>query len=123
MPGTGTPDPKHTNGEPRKPNAGSSNVPMAALVFIWLPELPLGRIVATPAALEQIPAEEIRAALQRHRRRDWGTLDPEDRAANEQALIDGARILSCYQSKAGVTFWIITEADRSVTTVLLPEDY
>ena len=54
---------------------------------------------------------------------DWGELCDEDRVANDQALIQEARVMSVYTSSAGVTFWIITEWDRSVTTVLLPEDY
>jgi len=63
------------------------------------------------------------SALQRHVRGDWGNLDDEDKQANEDALHRGSRLLSSYQTSQNVKFWIITEADRSVTTVLLPEDY
>lgn len=84
---------------------------------------PLGRIVATSNALAQIPQDDILRGLQRHQNQDWGNLDQSDRAANDQALQEGARILSAYRATNEVVFWIITEADRAATTVLLPEDY
>jgi len=87
------------------------------------PKFAFGRIVATPNALSKIPNEEILAALARHVRGDWGDLGKEDRDANEQALIDGGRLFSRYWSSSGIKFWVITEADRSATTILLPEDY
>ena len=87
------------------------------------PKFMLGRIVATPNALNQIPNDEILLALSRHERGDWGELDPEDRNANENSLKHGGRLFSRYFSTAKVKFWIITEWDRNVTTVLLPEDY
>ena len=58
-----------------------------------------------------------------HQSGAWGELDAEDRQTNDQALVEGMRILSAYVAANGTKFWIITEADRSVTTVLLPEDY
>ena len=83
---------------------------------------PLGQVVATRAVMEVIPNETVVNSLRRHARCDWGDVCKEDRKANEEALKDGARLLSVY--KTGETkFWIITEADRSVTTLLLPEDY
>jgi hypothetical protein len=82
-----------------------------------------GTIVATPNALEQVPLNEIHPALLRHLCGDWGEVDEEDWHANDRALLTEGRVLSAYRSAAGVQFWIITEADRSVTTVLLPEDY
>jgi len=85
--------------------------------------VPLGMLVATPNALANVNSEEIQKALQRHVVGDWGELDEEDKKANDQALQNGERLLSAYQSATGTKFWIITEADRSVTTVLLPEDY
>lgn len=85
--------------------------------------VPLGQIVATPAALGVLTQTDIVAALRRHASGDWGNVDAEDRAANDDALQDGTRLLSVYQSASGTTFWVITEADRSVTTVLLPDDY
>ena len=95
----------------------------AVTVFIFSPCFQFGQIVATPRALEQIPNEEIMAGLKRHAQCDWGDLDAEDRIANERALAHGGRLFSAYLSTQGVKFWIITEPDRSVTTVLLPEDY
>lgn len=84
---------------------------------------PLGRLVATPNALRQIPNEEILSALHRHLQGDWGDLDTEDLATNNQALQLGGRLFSAYHSIELIKFWVITEADRSATTVLLPEDY
>lgn len=82
-----------------------------------------GRVVATPGALEALTRDEIIKALGRHAQGDWGDLTAEDRLENEEALPHGARLLSAYRSSAGTKFWIITEADRSATTVLLPEEY
>jgi hypothetical protein len=87
------------------------------------PKFSLGQMVATPNALNHIPNDEILCALSRHVRGDWGTLDAEDRESNERALKHGGRLVSSYVSIGKVKFCIITECDRSVTTVLLPEDY
>ena len=84
---------------------------------------PLGRIVATPAALGAVSQPDIVAALRRHAAGDWGEVDAHDRTANDDALRSGERILSVYRSATGTTFWVLTEADRSATTVLLPDDY
>jgi len=86
-------------------------------------KFPLGRLVSTPNALENIPNPDIMAALLRHLTGDWGDVDEHDREENELSLKEGFRLLSVYRSAKGVKFWIITEADRSRTTVLLPEDY
>jgi hypothetical protein len=83
---------------------------------------PLGQVVATANAVSQIAASEIAGALRRHASGDWGDLDPQDVRENERALKHGSRILSAYGS-GRERFWIITEADRSVTTILLPQDY
>ena len=83
----------------------------------------LGRIVATPNAVANLSAEDIRTAIGRHQAGDWGELCEDDTAANNRALSAGSRILSAYRGANGTRFWVITEADRSVTTVLLPEDY
>ena len=82
-----------------------------------------GRLLATPGALERIPHEELIEALSRHVHADWGDVDEHDRKKNELALKEELRLLSVFQTKANVRFWIITEADRSATTVLLPEEY
>ena len=84
---------------------------------------PLGQLVATPNALAHIAREDIDAAIARHVCGDWGSLDDDDKDANNRALEQGTRLLSAYESKQGIRFWIITEWDRSVTTILLPEDY
>jgi len=85
--------------------------------------LPLGRTVITPNALSKLLPVDVLSALARHASGDWGELDAEDWQSNQLALEQGERLLSSYHSAAGVKFWIITESDRSVTTVLLPEDY
>lgn len=83
----------------------------------------LGRIVITPGALQALSSAEVWAALGRHAAGDWGALGAHDLAVNEEALSRGLRLLSSYRSIRGAAFWIITEADRSATTVLLPEEY
>lgn len=86
--------------------------------------LSLGNICVTPGAVEVLSHEAISSGLSRHMRGDWGNvLNAEDKAANDAALLRGERILSVYVSTKGVKFWVITEADRSGTTVLLPEEY
>jgi hypothetical protein len=83
----------------------------------------LGDIFVTPGALEVILKEDMNLALQRHANCDWGEVCKEDWELNDEALELGHRILSVYTSSNGVKFWIITEADRSATTILLPEEY
>jgi len=86
---------------------------------------PIGELVATPGALtallraRQSPLE----LLERHLSGDWGDLCPEDVAENKLALANGLRLLSSYTTAAGDKIWVITEADRSVTTFLLPDEY
>jgi hypothetical protein len=86
-------------------------------------KFPLGRLLITPAALAALPQDEVFRALNRHVRGDWGDCDREDAAANDRSLVDGSRLLSVYHARGGRKFWIITEADRSATTVLFPEEY
>jgi hypothetical protein len=86
-------------------------------------KFPLGEIVITRNALETIPPNDVRLALARHAKGDWGDLCEDDRQENELSLKEGYRLHSAYAAADGTTFWIITEADRSVTTVLLPDDY
>ena len=83
---------------------------------------PLGQLFATPGALDIAPEDRL-AALSRHSRCDWGECSPEDKQANEEALGEYLRLFSVYRDRNGVKFWIITEADRSITTILLPEEY
>ena len=86
---------------------------------------PLGRITATPGALraleraEQLPAE----FLDRHVNGDWGEVPEEDKQENEFSIQHGFRIFSAYTTSAGDKIWVITEADRSATTLLLPSEY
>jgi hypothetical protein len=84
---------------------------------------PLGRVVVTRNAREVLTDYDINSALRRHQSGDWGDVSKDDRAANDNAVKHGERILSSYLGSADEEFWIITEWDRSVTTVLLPEDY
>ena len=83
----------------------------------------LGRIVTTPNALESLTQDDILLGIQRHQAGDWGNLTDDNRAANDRALAQGGRIVSSYLAVNGTKFWLITEADRSITTILLPEDY
>jgi len=85
---------------------------------------PLGRVVATPGALKLLQeiGEDPLCYLARHRSGDWGDLDNYDRKENELALKHGWRIVSSYPIEDRC-IWIITEADRSLTTILLPEEY
>jgi hypothetical protein len=92
--------------------------------------LSLGQVVVTKSlwctlastADDATTLRRIAALLEQHRRGDWGDLDPDDVASNDHAALHGGRLLSAYQCH-GTRVWVITEADRSVTTVLLPEDY
>ncbi len=86
---------------------------------------PLGRIVATPGALQALEqaGEEAINFLRRHQSQDWGNVPEEDAESNTAAVNVGLRIISSYCTKLGAKIWIITEADRSSTCVLLPEEY
>ena len=81
-----------------------------------------GRLMITCNAKNALPRREVDAAINRHLSGDWGDVCQSDWQRNEQALRDGDRLLSVYQTQAGEKFWIITESDRSTTTVLLPSD-
>ena len=83
----------------------------------------LGRIVATPNAMDAVSRQDMLKALARHAAGDWGECSPKDSRENDLSLREGLRLFSVYRTEAGVKFWVITEADRSATTVLLPEDY
>ena len=83
----------------------------------------LGHIMTTPNALEHLTPDDILLGIQRHQAGDWGDVNEHDRQANEASLKEELRLWSVYHAAGGLKFWIITEADRSATTVLLPEDY
>lgn len=95
------------------------------MIEIVKPKFAIGQLVATPGALDalkdagQTPIQFVA----RHLQGDWGDCCEDDRQANEDALLSGARLLSAYRTAKGVKLWIITEADRSSTCVLLPEEY
>ena len=95
------------------------------------PLFSLGRIVATPGILAKCKSAHMTACLSQHMCGNWGELCEEDKQANVKAVTNGSRILSVYpidplrpaDNSTREVFWIITEADRSVTTFLLPEEY
>jgi hypothetical protein len=90
-----------------------------------LARFPLGRIVATPGALAALveAGESPGIFIKRHVTGDWGELDEEDQRENELSVAHGFRLLSAYTLSDGTKLWIITEADRSSTTLLLPSEY
>jgi len=85
----------------------------------------LGSIYITPGAIDALVESNQHAQefLQCHQRGDWGEVDEHDRQENELSIREGFRILSAYRTAKGARLWIITEADRSSTTILLPEEY
>jgi len=90
------------------------------------PKFSLGRVVGTPGGLEAL--QKATEFLQRHARGDWGDVCEENRQANDQALLDGSRLLSAYRTSLDEKLWIITEAvddsgKRAATTILLPSEY
>lgn len=82
-----------------------------------------GTVCATPAVLEVLSQERLLRLLERHLRGDWGDTCKNDQTANERAICNGDRILSWYQLSGKTRVLIITEADRSVTTIMLAEEY
>lgn len=84
---------------------------------------PTPQICITPGVMMNVPYADIDKALSRHWDGDWGDLDADDQAENNRALQDQTRILSAYTASNNTKFWVITEWDRSVTTVLLPDEY
>jgi hypothetical protein len=92
------------------------------IIAIGPAKFPLGQVVITANANDQLNHIAVQAALNRHASGDWGDVCQDDAELNNEALKQGDRLLSVYGPKDR-QFWIITEADRSVTTVLMPEDY
>jgi len=86
------------------------------------PRFSLGEVYTSAGAGERLPEDALLQILHRHHCGDWGDLGEEDKQANEDALAHGARILSRYDLECG-SFYIVTEADRSLTTVMLVEEY
>ena len=89
------------------------------------PLFKLGQVVATPSAIDLLRSLALNPLifLGRHAMGDWGNLDDHDRQCNRDALKHGLRLLSSYQLTRSDRLWIITEADRSSTTLLLPQEY
>lgn len=86
-------------------------------------KLELGQVVTTKEAIRVLERSEIVTALARHEKCDWGEMSPQDVLSNEADLVAGGQVMSKYTSKKGVSFYVITEGDRSCTTVLLPHEY
>ena len=95
------------------------------MIEIAKPKFRIGTLVATPGALDALTdaQQSPMAFVVRHIVGDWGDLDEHDRQANEDALRNGDRLFSVYRTAKGVKLWVITEADRSSTCVLLPDEY
>lgn len=85
-------------------------------------KFPLGRVVMTPGVAALASEEELQQFVRRHHAGDWGVVDKEDRDDNDDAVGQGGPVHSAYECK-GTKIWVITEGDRSVTTVLLPDEY
>lgn len=85
----------------------------------------LGMVVATPGAIACLEQHGVSAValLMRHQSGDWREIPDDDRKENEKSVVAGLRILSSYPIGNGERIWVITEADRSVTTLLLPQEY
>ncbi|MBL9169902.1 MAG: hypothetical protein JNN07_19355 [Verrucomicrobiales bacterium] len=86
-------------------------------------KFPLGQTVITANAQRSLNPDDVQIALSRHAHGEWGDVSEADFEENEFSLENGFRLLSVYRDRNGIKFWIITEADRSSTAVLLPEDY
>lgn len=98
--------------------------------FFSTVKFPMGQILATPDALAALEQSGERPAkfLMRHVAGDWGDMSESDKSLNDEALVDGSRLMSAYQTSKGTTIWVITEAaddegNRCATTILLPENY
>jgi len=90
--------------------------------------IPLGQVVWTRAVNDRVAGDDqfakfVADSLARHGKGDWGILSKEDKQANDLALKDGSRLLSAYEADGLPKIWIITEADRSLTTILFPDEY
>ena len=109
---------------------GVTRVRKSRAALVVPPEFLLGQVVATPEALRELEesGQSPGYFLDRHVQSDWGEVCDEDKRANDQALLDGSRVLSAYRTLRGVRIWIITEAvgddgKRAATTILLPSQY
>jgi hypothetical protein len=95
------------------------------MIEIAKPKFRLGKLVSTPGALAAL-TEACQSPMEfiaRHLKGDWGDCDDHDRQANDDALRNGERLFSVYRTAKGTKLWVITEADRASTCILLPEEY
>jgi hypothetical protein len=95
----------------------------ASATFTKKISFPLGNVFVTNGAWESLDFVTVLDSLNRHHRGDWGNVPDEDAEANCESLVYGGRLFSVYGEEKGKRFWIITEADRQSTTILLPEEY
>jgi len=101
--------------------------PLIAIIGIR-PSFPLGQVVMTRAVNDKVAedagfAQFVTNSLRRHATKDWGDLDKDDKHENEVSLRNGYRLFSSYEHQTLPKIWIITEADRSATTILFPDEY
>ncbi len=101
----------------------ANTTPDDGLPVAGTPLFDLGQVVITAHAADVLHPEDVQTALRRHHHGDWGHVGLVDRRENDRALAEGHRIFSIHRDRNSTKFWIITEWDRSATTVLLPEDY
>lgn len=106
-------------------NSHDNDTPMGLIIAIIrsLSRFPLGDVAITRGVPEAVDADEAMLCLARHAMCDWGHVSEEDFLENQRALEHGLRLMSVYTTASGATFWIITEWDRSVTTILMPDEY
>lgn len=106
-------------------DSGAETVPFLEIIVLEESTFPIGNLMATPRAIAAMDTagQSIAEFLGRHVRGDFGELDAEDTMSNNRAIEVGCRILSAYSMVDGTKLWIITEADRSATTLLLPDEY
>ena len=90
---------------------------------VVISRLRMGQLIVTRGVMESLSPDDFIHSLTRHLSADWGTLDEQDWKMNDDALEFGGRIMSQYFTDNGTKFWIITECDRSATTILLPGEY
>lgn len=103
----------------RTASAGATRTPLPKPI-----KFPLGRVIITPGAATQIDGDEITAALRRHQGGDWGILDSRERNCNEKALKAAGWLLSSYiDSVSGDRFLVITQPNRTITTVMVPDEF
>jgi hypothetical protein len=106
---------------PKKPDSKTREQPWHQTAALFA----LGNVVATPGALDLLTRTGVhpRTLIERHVTGDWSDMDIEDRKANRDAVFNGSRIFSAFNITATERLWLITEADRSATTFLLPTEY